>query len=118
MSEKSQVGFEYRVTLRLKKEDIFFGPGTSELLQLVETTGSLNKAAETMGMAYSKAWRIIKFAEEKLGYPLIARKVGGVGGGGSALTQKGKTFLSCYQAFESEAKQQIDSLFEKYFKEN
>ena len=42
------------------------GLGVVELCERVERLGSLNKAAADMGMAYSKAWRIIKQAEEGL----------------------------------------------------
>src|SRR5271157_5331534 len=37
-----------------------FGPGTHELLRRVDETGSLNRAAGDMGMAYSKAWRLVR----------------------------------------------------------
>lgn len=38
------------------------GLGVVELCQRVERLGSLNRAAQDMGMAYSKAWRIVKNA--------------------------------------------------------
>ena len=37
-----------------------FGRGIASLCIGVRDTGSLNAAAKSMGMAYSKAWRIIK----------------------------------------------------------
>lgn len=40
----------------------------------VERLGSLNKAAADMGMAYSKAWRIVKQAEEGLDVALFLRQ--------------------------------------------
>lgn len=113
---KEQEKMTCSIALRLKKGETFFGPGISNILQLVEQEGSLQKAALHMGMAYSKAWRITKFAEEKLGYELITRKIGGVGGGGSTLTEKGKTFLNTYLEFEKEVQQNVDKLFEHYFK--
>ena len=39
----------------------------------VRDDGSLNKAAKNMGMAYSKAWRIMKQTEEAFGFNLINR---------------------------------------------
>ena len=36
-----------------------FGKGPCELLNRIEVTGSLNKAASQMGMSYSKAWRLM-----------------------------------------------------------
>ena len=37
-----------------------FGRGVAMLCRGVRDDGSLNKAAKNMGMAYSKAWRIMK----------------------------------------------------------
>ena len=47
------------------------GHGVVELCERVERLGSLNKAAADMGMAYSKAWRIVKQAEEGLDVALF-----------------------------------------------
>ena len=58
-----------------------YGPGTQRLLVLVVQTGSLHQAAKQMGMAYSKAWRIVKDAEDHFGFKLLERQIGGVGGG-------------------------------------
>ena len=45
----------------------FFGEGPCRLLRLVEQTGSLRCAAMEMGMAYSKAMKLLKQAEAALG---------------------------------------------------
>ncbi len=47
------------------------GLGVVKLCERVQQFGSLNKAAADMGMAYSKAWRIIKNTEEGLGLTLF-----------------------------------------------
>ena len=49
----------------LSKDDgKYFGPGVAMLIEGVKRTGSLSSAAKEIGMAYSKAWRIIKRSEE------------------------------------------------------
>ena len=60
-----------------------FGDGPARLLAGVEEHGSLRKAAQELGMSYNKAWRIIHAAEQRLGFPLLDRSVGGSLGGGS-----------------------------------
>ncbi|MHC1749408.1 MAG: winged helix-turn-helix domain-containing protein [Cellulosilyticaceae bacterium] len=115
MQNGEKVALEYVFSLKLKKQEIFFGPGVAQTLELIEATGSLHKAAESMKMAYSKAWKIIKLAEKNLEYPLIARQVGGTGGGGSVLTPEGKKFLETYRAFEKDAKEKVNDLFNEYF---
>ena len=46
----------------------FFGEGPCRLLTAVEETGSLRAAALSMGMAYSKALKLVKNAEAALGF--------------------------------------------------
>ena len=50
----------YGMSLRLYFEEKAFGPGMVMLLREVERTGSLQKAAKNMNMAYSKAWKMLK----------------------------------------------------------
>ena len=38
------------------------------LLEEVERTGSLQRAARSMNMAYSKAWKMLKVAEKEWGF--------------------------------------------------
>ena len=69
--------------------EALFGPGTFDLLVLVDETGSLHQAAKLMGMSYNKAWRAMRQAEDHLGIKLLARRTGGADGGGSVLTEDG-----------------------------
>ena len=61
----------------------------ARLCEGVERTGSLNKACKEMGMAYSKAWKIMHNTEESLGFALLERQ----GARGSVLTQEAKMLL-------------------------
>ena len=71
------------VIVRIYGEDKCFGPGIADLLERVDQFRSLRKATIDMGMAYSKAWKILKIAEENLGFPLLKSVTGGKGGGGA-----------------------------------
>ena len=64
----------------------FFGEGPYRLLRGVQELGSLRSSTQRMGMAYTKAFYMVKHAEAALGFPLIQRTIGGKGGGGSVLT--------------------------------
>ena len=88
-----------RITLTDDNGIKFFGEGPCRLLRCVEKTGSLRAAAMEMEMAYSKASKILKQAEENLGFPLTARSTGGKDGGGSVLTPEGLQFLQQYEAY-------------------
>ena len=65
------------LSVRLFTDEKCFGPGVAALLTLVKTCHSLRAAAMEMGMAYSKAWTILKNAEEQLGFKLLLSTTGG-----------------------------------------
>jgi molybdate transport system regulatory protein len=78
-----------------------FGDGPYQLLRLVDKTGSLRKAAAEMNMSYRKAWLMLNTMEERLGFALLDRKVGGVAGGGSV--------------FRKDVEANLQALYQKYF---
>jgi molybdate transport system regulatory protein len=39
---------------------IAFGPRKADLLALIATTGSITKSAARMGMAYNRAWVLVR----------------------------------------------------------
>ena len=108
----------YTLMLRVYGEEKIFGPGIAELLERVDETHSLRKATMDMGMAYSKAWRIVKTAENALGFPLLKSTVGGKGGGSAYLTERGRRFLLAYRRFESTVHAYADEIFEDLFGED
>ena len=93
-----------KVTLRLEDEEgqRRFGPGVAALLLEVRDRNSLRAAAASMGMAYSKAWRIIRSAEEAFGCKLLDSTIGGRHGGGAALTAEAEELLNAYQTLRAE----------------
>ena len=68
-----------------------------------------------MGMAYTKAFGILKRAEETFGFSLTQRKIGGRGGGGSMLTPGAKELLMRYEAYKTSCTQMAESLYNTHF---
>ena len=104
-----------RVFLVDEDGEKFFGEGPYRLLTLAEETGSLRQAALTMGMAYTKALKILNRAEEVIGSPLTERAVGGTSGGGTRLTPKGKEWVKNYAAFRAACVEANRRLYLEYF---
>ena len=102
-----------RVTLRAagSHEGHGFGRGIEMLLVGVDRHGSLNRAAKELGMAYSKAWNILRLAEQEFDLQLIHRE----GAHGSRLTDEGRIFLEQYQEMVNAAAQAAEQVFRKYF---
>lgn len=105
----------YGISLKLYFEHKAFGPGMSTLLEGIKATGSLQGAAQSMHMAYSKAWKMLKESEKAWGFPLTERETGGKDGGGSTLTPQAVLLLEAYGSFMKESRADLDRLFEKHF---
>lgn len=103
------------VSVRLYREEKVFGPGPMQLLELTARTGSLHSAAAAMGMAYSKAWKLLAGLEEQWGFAMLERRPGGTRGGGSTLTPKAWDLLERYRAFEWETRQAAQRAFTAHF---
>lgn len=89
-----------------------FGRGIANLCLGVRECGSLNAAAKGMGMAYSKAWRIIKDTEAALDIQLLDRD----GAHGSTLTEAGNIILDSYLKVDAELQKQAEEALAKLFK--
>ena len=95
--------------------DKFFGEGPCRLMHAIEETGSLRGAAMSMGMAYTKALRLIENAENALGFPLTTRMTGGKSGGGSRITPEGKEWLTRYEQYRDACKEANARLYMEFF---
>lgn len=89
-----------------------FGKGIQQLLLGIKDTGSLNQAAKNMGMAYSRAWSILKQSEKELGICFVERH----GAKGSCLTEQALEFLKMYEEMEIAAGQAVADVFCRYRK--
>lgn len=109
---------ELKPTVRLsiaspdEESGSMFGRGVANLCLGVREHGSLNAAAKGMGMAYSKAWRIIKDTEATLGIQLLDRD----GAHGSQLTENGNALLDTYLAMNDKLQEEAVKLYTKLLK--
>lgn len=109
---------KYRPVLSLRLfcgEDKCFGPGVAELLRRVQQEHSLRAAAISMGMAYSKAWTVIKNSEAALGFKLLVSTTGGKNGGGATLSPEAERLLAAYEEYRNHLRQYAQEQFPLYF---
>lgn len=85
------------------------GRGVVQLLEAVDKFGSLNQAAQSMKMAYSKAWRITKGTEAALGFKLVES----VRPNGTVLTPEGKKLIRVYNELRADLQKQAEKKFQK-----
>ena len=105
------------IRLILKDEEKFFAPGIASLLHKIDELGSIQAACGAMEMSYSKAWKIIRRADQTLGFPLLVSKNGGKEGGNSALTEKGRKFLEAYDRMDKQLAEEAKRLLSENFAE-
>lgn len=103
------------VRLQPYNESPRFGKGVLSLMTLISQGESMRAACRATGIAYSKAFKLIKSAESDLGFKLIDGTSGGAGGGGSRITEEGLELLRRYYNFEKSARQALDALFKENF---
>ena len=109
MSNKSK-GKQIRVRCWIDIDgERFFGPGRAELLQLIHDTGSISKAAQTMGMSYKKAWAMVDELNSRGQKPYVVAHKGGQKGGGTQVTKTGMEVLVAYQKLNNK----LSSILEK-----
>lgn len=108
-----------RARLKLWLEDDHgspvMGEGTAFLLRLIDQKGSLNQAAQEMKISYRAAWGLLQDLEERLGYPLLQRQVGGPHGGGSHLTDPGRRLLEAFGRLQERSVTVVDQLYAEEF---
>jgi molybdate transport system regulatory protein len=110
------LGIRSKIWIEVDGEPVF-GRGRRFLLEAIETHGSINRAAEEVGISFRKAWGHIKVMEERLGVKLIERQTGGKNGGGALLTDDARVFLKKFELLESGIREVVDERFRKIFLE-
>ncbi len=87
-----------RLRLRIYRGgDIALGPGKADLLAAIGRSGSIQAAAESMGMSYMRAWSLVRTMNGCFEAPLVRALRGGRAGGSAALTALGREILRHYR---------------------
>ena len=103
------------VRLVLGRVSHFFGPDTAGFLECIDEKGSMLAACKAMGMSYSKGWKMVKEAEENMGFAFLEKKAGGASGGNSRLTERGRSFLERYRKLQTDVERSTNAFFRLYF---
>ena len=104
MAGSKQPKFTCRPRIRIKVgKDIALGPGKVDLLEAIETAGSISAAARELELSYRRAWDLVDTMNHCFKHPLVARVKGGKGGGGAQLTDQGQNILKLYRTMETKA---------------
>jgi len=85
------------------------GPGKIQLIELIETEGSLARATQAMGISYRRGWLFVQQINAAFDEPVIATPEHGHGGSASKLTAFGQELIRRYRRLESVAEAHGDA---------
>ncbi len=71
-----------------------------ELLESIDRCRSISAAARELGISYRHAWKLVQSMNDGAGMPLVASVVGGVSGGGAALTPLGRRAIAVFRELQ------------------
>jgi molybdate transport system regulatory protein len=97
----AEINIETRFWIE-KNGQTFLGSGRISLLEEIIKTGSISKAAKGLGMSYKKAWELVDKMNSIADSPLVIKETGGKNGGGTLLTEKGKSIVTEFRKLEAE----------------
>lgn len=98
-SGNQDLGVELRLNMQ---EQNFLGDRRVALLEQIDNTGSISKAAKVIGMSYKSAWDAVDTMNNLSCKPLVMRNAGGAKGGGSEVTRYGRSLITAYRALQRE----------------
>ena len=94
---------------------LVFGSGRLAIFKAIEDTGSMNQAAEKLGMSYRRLWGFVTAVENRLGKRLIIRRKGGKNGGGAVLTEEAQAFVLKFSRLEKDVHKYADKTYREIF---
>ena len=111
MRSGKQLRLRSRFWIEDDKGKILMGEGRAKILELIESTGSINKTAKKLGMSYRAVWGKLRATEDALGESFVLRE----GRAGSSLTAEGAKFLRRYNDLKHRCTEHNDRLFEEIY---
>lgn len=103
-----------RPRIRITRGDVIvLGPGKADLLDAIESTGSIRAASRALGMSYMRAWSLVRTMNAAFREPLVASERGGEGRGGAKLTDTGRRVLKLYREMQRRAAKAVGMLAAK-----
>ena len=114
MRERLIVKSKIKIWIEDNEQNLVFGGGKTQILELIDETGSISEASKRAGMNYKKAWSHIKILQEYIDDELVIVNKGR-SSGGTTLTPKAKEIVENFKILRSEVKAFNDKRFQELF---
>jgi len=99
------------------KGEVVLGGGKTDLLLTMDRLGSIQRAADELGMSYRHAWGAIQRIEQRAGFKMVETKLGGRDRG-ACLTPKGKAFVKATESLLKDLQTIVKKRFQKTFEDH
>ncbi|MEO8886800.1 MAG: winged helix-turn-helix domain-containing protein [Mucilaginibacter sp.] len=93
-----------RIWIEINGEKVL-GHGRIELLERINTSGSIRQAAIQMKMSYKQAWDLIKHMNTHFKSPVVISHRGGKGGGNAIVTENGLILIQEFHQLHNKLKE-------------
>lgn len=115
--EKDGKSFSIRSKVWVVDEagDVVFGLGRLKILEAVDQTGSILAAAKFLKMSYRAVWQRIRKTEDRIGRPLLVKRIGGAAGGGSELTPFARDLIEGFRQLHKDVADDADAHFDQTY---
>ena len=91
----------------MSDDQIALGPGKVALLEEIDRSGSISKAARKLGLSYRRAWTLVNTMNKSFKSCLVTGSAGGRKGGGASLTPLGLKMAKTYRVMETKAEKAL-----------
>ena len=98
-----------------KDGEILFGKGKTELLECIDKTGSILKAAGMMGINYKKAWVHLDTLQTNAGEQLVIKRQGRSENSVTRLTERAKELMKNYEILQKDIENYANKRFKELF---
>lgn len=103
-----------KIWIEDNEKNLVFGGGKTQILELIDETGSISEASKRAGMNYKKAWSHIKILQEYIDDELVIVSKGRKSGG-TTLTPKAKELVEKFKLLKQEVREFSENRFNELF---
>ena len=114
-SKNAQLRVKTKTWLTNSGREILFGKGKTELLECIDKTGSILKAAGAMGLNYKKAWVHLNELQTNAGEQLVIKRQGRSENSGTKLTPRAKELMAQFEILQKDIENYANKRFKELF---
>ncbi len=112
--KRPRLKIKTKIWIENKSVGMVFGKGKAEILQLIESMGSIAAVADYLGVSYKKVWNHVQMLEKNMGkkYVITSR---GRNKGGSIITKEAEELIDKFTELQEDIEEFANKRFVELF---